>query len=93
MLAIIPTDAIAADNIAKTSMWLTAEGSFRSMQEEFVEFISLKFVSYMLQVHTLTKLYSEVSSGLAITSLEGAEDLNSLDHPAGKLKEFYWSFS
>ena len=45
MLAIIPTEAIAADNIAKTSMWLTAEGSFAD--EEFVEFILLKFISYI----------------------------------------------
>ena len=50
---IIPTDAIAADNIAKMSMWLTTEDSFAD--EEFVEFILLKIVSYMLQTYTHTK--------------------------------------
>ena len=72
MLAIIPTDAMAADNIAKTSMWLTADGSFAD--EEFVEFISLKFISYM------TRSLTEQQSHLRPDSymwLEGVEPARS----------------
>ena len=79
MLAIIPIDAIVADNIAKTSMWLTVEVSFA--EEEFVEFMSLKFVSYMTR--SLTK--QQLSSGLTATC--DLKELNLLDHPAGTLDE------